>query len=111
MTDFLLLAQDAVDAPWFLTGPWIPFLLIGIMFYFLMIRPERKKREEMSGMRANLKKNDRVVTIGGIHGVVVNAQGADDITLRVDESTNTRIRIRRAAVDQVIVDDGEDEEE
>ena len=82
------------------------------MFYFLLIRPERRKRDQMTGMRANLKKNDRVVTIGGIHGVVVNAaQGSEDITVRIDEGTNTRIRIRRAAVDQIVVDEEEEEEE
>ena len=101
-------AQD--EGPWFLAGPWIPFALIGVMFYFLMIRPERRKRDALTGMRDNLKKNDRVVTIGGIHGVVVNAQqGSDDVTLRVDESTNTRLRVRRAAVDQVIVAEDDDE--
>jgi preprotein translocase YajC subunit len=101
-------AQD--EGPWFLAGPWIPFALIGVMFYFLMIRPERRKRDALTGMRDNLKKNDRVVTIGGVHGVVVNAQqGSDDVTLRVDESTNTRLRVRRAAVDQVIVAEDDDE--
>ncbi len=109
----LLFAQEAAreEIPWILNGPWIPFLLIGVMFYLLLIRPERRKREELSGIRDNLKKNDRVVTIGGIHGVVVNApQGAEDITLRIDESTNTRLRIRRAAVERVIDDEEDDEE-
>ena len=106
----LLLAQDAEPGSWLLGGPWIPFALIGVMFYFLLIRPEKRKREQLSGMRDNLKKNDRVLTIGGIHGVVVNApQDAEDVTIRVDEGSNTRLRIRRSAIERVIVgqDDGE----
>ena len=106
----LLFAQEPAEpAPWLL-GPWIPFLLIGVMFYFLLIRPERRKRDELAGMRDKLKKNDRVITIGGIHGVVVNApQEAEDVTVRVDEGSNTRLRIRRSAIERVIAgpEDGE----
>ncbi len=51
-------------------------------------------------MQSNLKKNDHVITIGGILGVVVNAQpGSDEVTLRVDE--NTRIRVLRSSISRV----------
>ena len=54
-----------------LLGPLFPFLMIAVLFYLLMIRPERRKRAELAEMLQNLKKNDRVVTIGGIYGTVV----------------------------------------
>src|SRR5687767_5365613 len=51
----------------------LPFLLIGVLFYFMLIAPERKKRKEIQALLENVKKNDQVVTIGGICGTVVNA--------------------------------------
>jgi preprotein translocase subunit YajC len=59
-------------------------------------------------MRANLKKNDRIVTVGGIIGTVINApKDSDEISIRIDESSNTRMRILRSAVNRVL---GESEE-
>lgn len=105
-----LLAQDApARDPSLVEGifgtPWPLLLLLGVMFYLMLIRPERRKRQEMTKMLDNLKKNDRVVTIGGIYGTVVNAQkGLDEVTLRVDENNNTRMRVLRSAISRVISD-------
>jgi preprotein translocase subunit YajC len=83
-----------------------PFILIAVLFYLLMIRPERRKRAELTAMLSNLKKNDRVVTIGGIYGTVVNVQkDLDEVTIKVDESTNTKLRMQRAAIARVIASD------
>ena len=108
---FALLAQAAKEKGaqggttlWDL--PWIPFAIIGVMFYFLLIRPERKKRQELTNLLDSLKKNDRVVTIGGIHGVVVNiASESDEVTIRVDEGNNTKLRVSRSAISRVIGDE------
>lgn len=90
--------------------PLILMLVIGTMFYFLLIRPERRKRREADRMLDSLKKNDKVVTIGGIHGVVVNvAKGSEDVTIRVDDSNNTRLRILRSAISRVIGTEGSEE--
>ena len=84
----------------------MPILLIGMLFYVLMIAPEKKKRNEIGRMQEALKKNDRVVTIGGILGVVVNAQsGSDKVTIRVDEANNTRIEVLRGSISRVLSDD------
>jgi preprotein translocase subunit YajC len=104
---WLLVAQDAAPPGGPLDslfrGPWLPFLMIGILFYLLMIRPERRKRAELAQMLANLKKNDRVVTIGGIFGTVVNVQqGVDEVTVKVDEGSNTRLRMQRSAIARVL---------
>ena len=82
--------------------------LIGIMFlfYFLVLRPQKAKDQQFRSMVDNLKEKDRVVTIGGIHGVVTNVQrDAGIVTIRVDESTGTKIRVGTSAIAKVVVDD------
>jgi preprotein translocase subunit YajC len=93
---------------------FFPIILIGILFYFMLIRPERKKSAAVADLLKGLKKNDHVVTIGGIYGTVVNvSDGSDIVTLRVDENTNAKIRIRRSAISAIVKDDekpGKEEE-
>jgi preprotein translocase subunit YajC len=84
-------------------APWIPLILIGFLFYLMLIRPERRKRVAIEAMQQNLKKNDRVLTFSGIYGTVVNAQqGSSDITIKVDESSNTKLRILRSSIQSVL---------
>jgi preprotein translocase subunit YajC len=86
-----------------LLGPWIPLILIGFLFYFMLIRPERRKRVAVEAMQQSLKKNDRVLTFSGIYGTVVNAsQESPDVTIRVDESSNTKLRILRSSIQSVL---------
>jgi preprotein translocase subunit YajC len=105
----VLLAQNAAPGPSARDGlisMLLPFLMIAVLFYFLMIRPERRKRAELTAMLQDLKKNDRVVTIGGIYGTVVNAQkDLDEVVIKVDESTNTKLRMQRAAIARVLPSD------
>ena len=85
-----------------ISSPILPFLAIGIVFYFLMMRPEQRKRKEQEKLLSALKKNDHVVTIGGICGTIVNASpGSTYVTIRVDDSNNTRLRILRSAISRV----------
>jgi preprotein translocase subunit YajC len=99
----LLAQQGAQGSIWTMM---MPILMIGILFYFLMIVPEKRKSNEVAKMQDGLKKNDRVVTIGGIMGVVVNAQsGSEKVTIRVDEANNTRIEVLRSAISRVVSDD------
>lgn len=72
-------------------------LIIGVM-YFLLIRPQVRQQKETARMQANLKKNDSVVTIGGLHGVVVNLKDGV-VTLRVDD--NTRVDVDRTAISRL----------
>ena len=73
------------------------------LFYFIVIAPERRKKSEEAKMMASLKKNDRVVTIGGLHGVVAAiSEGSDVVTLKIDESGNTRVKVNRSAIGQII---------
>ncbi len=73
----------------------VPMLLIFAIFYFLVIRPEKKKQKEHQAMIKALAKNDEVVTSGGIHGVVVNVKDTT-IVLRLDE--NVRVEFDREAI-------------
>lgn len=73
------------------------------LFYFMMIRPQKRKEQDLRDQVANLKENDRVVTIGGIYGVVTNVQrDAQRITVRVDESTGTKLRLNMSAIARVL---------
>lgn len=95
-----------------LSSPLAPLMLIFVVGYFLLMRPEKRRRAEMAEMLKNLKKNDRVQTIGGICGVVVNVSNdEDEVTLRVDETSNTRIRVLRSAVSKVVTEESAKEKE
>jgi preprotein translocase subunit YajC len=72
-----------------------PLVLIFIIFYFLLIRPQKQKEKEHQKMLSNISKNDEVVTSGGIHGTVVNLK-EKTLTLRVDE--NVKIEIEKSSV-------------
>ncbi len=73
----------------------LPIALIFIIFYFLLIRPQKKAQKNQAMMRDSLKKNDEVITSGGIHGTIVNIQN-DVVTLRIDD--NTRIKVQKGSI-------------
>lgn len=115
---FLVLAQAAVppdgvppeDAPQgiarLLEGPWVLMLLLTMMLYFMVLRPQRKDQASRAKMLAGLKKNDAILTSAGIFGKVVQAnENSDEITIRIDENANTRMRILRSSVVQVVSDE------
>ncbi len=74
---------------------FIPGLLIFAVFYFLLIKPQRDQQKKHKEMLTKLKKNDEVVTTGGIHGTVVNVKDTT-LILRVDE--NVKIEVDKEAV-------------
>lgn len=78
--------------------------MLGVLFYMIVLAPERRQRKVHAELLKNLKKNDRVLTSGGIYGAVVNIQG-DDVTLRIDEGTNTRVRVARSFILRVLSDE------
>ncbi len=76
----------------------LPIAIIFIIFYFLMIRPQKKQQQEHGKMLEALAKNDEVVTSGGIYGTIVNIQN-DIITLRVDD--NARIKVQKGSISKL----------
>lgn len=82
----------------------LPFLLIIVIFYFFMIRPQNKKQKETEKMLNALKKGDKVVTIGGIHGVVSSVK---DKTIIIKVDDNAKIEFTRSAISGVEKSDEE----
>ena len=76
----------------------ITFVLIILIFYFLIIRPQKKRDKETKAMLAAMKKGDRVVTIGGIHGTIVTVKD-QTVVIKVDDSA--RIEFSKSAISTV----------
>jgi len=81
-----------------------PIIIIAIVFFYLTSGQKRKQEKTRKAMIVALKRGDRVQTVGGILGTIVSADG-DEIIVKVDESTNTKIRFVRSAIFQVITDE------
>ena len=83
----------------------LPMVLIIVVFYFLLIRPQRKKDKKVKDMLAALKVNDRVTTIGGIHGTIVGIKD-DNVTLAVGADKVKLVFARWAirSVDEVSIE-------
>jgi preprotein translocase subunit YajC len=102
-------APDTNTSPG-LSALLLPFAMIFVLFYFLILRPEKRKQAEHKSLLEAIKKNDRVVTIGGIYGVVTNVlRDEDRVTLRIDEATNTKIDVTFSAVARVLGEELEGE--
>ena len=74
---------------------FIPLILMFVIFYFLLIRPQQKRTKEHRTMVANLKKGDKIITSGGLHGRIT---GMDDATLTVEIADKVRVKVARANV-------------
>ena len=74
---------------------FIPLILMFVIFYFLLIRPQQKKTKEHRQMVSSLKKGDRIVTSGGLHGRIT---GLSDTTLTVEIADKVRVKVSRANV-------------
>ena len=74
---------------------WIMLLLIFVIMWFFMIRPQRKQQKELEAFRNSLKKGDKVVTIGGIYGTVVEIK-ENAVLIEVDN--NVKIRVSKQAL-------------
>ncbi|NLY03109.1 MAG: preprotein translocase subunit YajC [Rhodopirellula sp.] len=101
-----LLAQDGggpFGGIWGIMTLWLPIIFV---FWFLLIRPQRQEQARRLQMLQAVKKNDRVITTGGIYGVVTNVhREADEVTVKVDEATNTKLRVTMGSIARVLGDD------
>ncbi len=77
---------------------FVTFGLIIVIFYFLIIRPQRKRDKDTKEMLASIKKGDKVVSIGGIHGTVVVVKETS-VVVKVDD--NTRLEFSRSAISSI----------
>jgi preprotein translocase subunit YajC len=99
ISTILFLAQQTVPSG---TAPQpdllqtlLPFLFMGVIFYFLLIRPQQKRQKQHQQLMANLKTGDRVVTSGGIHGLIANVK---ETTFLLKVADNVKIEIDKSAV-------------
>ena len=77
---------------------WTWFIPIMMVFMiFMLFRAPQKQKQQRKKLEQSLEKNDRILTIGGIIGTIVDIKD-DEITLKVDESNNTKIKMRRSAI-------------
>lgn len=86
----------------------ILMVLIFVVIYFMMIRPQRKQAKERDAMIEQLKKNDHVLTTGGIFGIVDKVKDKE-IVLKIDEKSDVRLRVAKNAIVGVIKDSGTEE--
>ena len=70
-------------------------ILIFVVFYFLLIRPQKKAQDDHKKMLSGLKKNDEIITNGGIHGIIANVKDST-VTLKVDD--NVKLEIQKSCV-------------
>lgn len=74
---------------------FLPLVLIFVVFYFFIIRPQKKKEDERKKMIGAVKKGDKVVTIGGVHGTVTQV---DDTSVLIQADTNVKLRVDKNAI-------------
>jgi preprotein translocase subunit YajC len=79
---------------------FMPLVLIFVVFYFLLIRPQQQKAKQHRNMLETLRRGDRVVTGGGIIATVVQVIGPEEVA--IDIAPNVRVRVRRSTISEVL---------
>ncbi|MFZ9943683.1 MAG: preprotein translocase subunit YajC [Bacteroidia bacterium] len=95
MNPFLLIVLQAQGAPGGGMANLVMILLIVVIFYFFMIRPQMKKAKLERQFKETLQKGDKVITIGGIHGKIVEIA---DTTFLLEVDSNVKVRLEKSAV-------------
>ncbi len=94
----LMAADPSASTSGSMVTTLVTFVLIILIFYFLIIRPQKKRDKEAKAMLDSIKKGDKVVTIGGIHGTVVTVKEST-VVIKVDDSA--RIEFSKSAISTV----------
>ncbi len=79
----------------------LPLVLIFVVFYFLLIRPQQQKMKAHRAMVSSVKRGDKVLTSGGIYGSVVKVEDADDVAV-VEIAKDVRVRVARSTISDVV---------
>lgn len=88
--------QDGMGS---LVSSLLPFLLIIVVFYFLILRPQQKRQKDRQKLLEGVKKGDKIVTSGGIHGTI---EGIEDNTLLVKIADNVKVKMEKAAIATIV---------
>lgn len=97
--ELIAMAPQGGDAGGGLMSTLIMFGLIIAIFYFMILRPQQKRQKERQAMLDAVRKGDKVVTAGGLHGTVV---GVDDKTLLIQVADNVKMKFDRSAVASIM---------
>ncbi|QKG84140.1 preprotein translocase subunit YajC [Kroppenstedtia pulmonis] len=87
---------------------FLPLILIFAVFYFLLIRPQQKRQKERNAMLSSVKKGDKIITIGGLHGTITDLTD-DRVTLKVNDTT--RLIFERSAINSVVNSEEEESDD
>ncbi|HWC70888.1 MAG TPA: preprotein translocase subunit YajC [Actinomycetota bacterium] len=98
---FELLAQESGGGS---LVAFLPLLLMGVIFYFLLIRPQQRRARAQRELLSSVEVGDEVVTTAGIFGTVIEIDEEDDI-LTVEIAPGTRVRMMRAGIGRIVVDE------
>jgi len=98
LADLIVIAQAEAPPEPSPLMTFFPFILIFVLFYFVLIRPQQKRQKEHQKLVAALKTGDRVVTNAGIHGIISNVK---DNTIVIKVADNVKIEFDRASVTNV----------
>lgn len=97
--NFILLFFQQGGSTSGLLGSLLPFLLIILVFYFLILRPQQKRQKDRQKLLESIKKGDKVITSGGMHGTI---EGLEDKTVLLKIADNTKVKVERSAVTTII---------
>ncbi|NUO08536.1 MAG: preprotein translocase subunit YajC [Candidatus Brocadia sp.] len=98
---FLLQATGKQSSPSGMLSMLLPFILMFVVMYFLILRPQKRKEKERKALLSRIKKNDRVVTAGGVHGLITSVR-ENEVILRVDDAKDVKIKVDRSAIAAVL---------
>ena len=77
---------------------FLPILLIGIVFYFFILRPQTKQKKQHEKALSDLKKGDKIITRGGLYGKIINFQGKNDSKVTIDAGSDVKLTIARSYI-------------
>jgi preprotein translocase subunit YajC len=75
----------------------LPFIVIFFIFWLFLIRPQRKQQKERLEMLSRLKRNDHVLTSGGIYGIIQSVRD-NEVIIKIDEQNNVKVRVAKSAI-------------
>ena len=94
----ILFAQQSTDSVTSIIGALPPLILMFLIFYFIVIRPQSRERKEHDNELASLTKGDRILSSGGIIGKIAEFQGKDNEILIIDTEYNGKLKIKKSFI-------------
>ncbi len=105
--NFLIAAEQGASNP---IKSMLPLMIIMFaVMYFLIIRPQKQKEKKRQALISNVRKQDRIVTAGGVHGVVTSVK-ENEVIVRVDDAKDIKIKIDKSAITSVSAPKGDQDE-